>query len=120
MSTPLTEQAAPELRHTLMTLQSLPGVDAVRPFSNGFSVECPGADFVIRIRPSENAPVCETEWEVTVRESLPGLNTWWGQWQRSFSVHPSQAAPLIVNELGKALVKVQDMLEDHVRHIPHE
>ncbi len=101
-----------ELR-VLDELQGVSGVGEVQSFAGGYSVEFPEADFVIRISTSE-AP-CETQWEVTVREPLPGLSTWFGQWQRSFSVHRTEAGPLIAAEMQAAHARVRGMLDDRAR-----
>lgn len=106
-------RSSPAEQRVLDDLQGLSGVDEVRSFAGGFSVQFPEADFVIRMSRTE-AP-CETQWEVTVREPLPGLSTWWGQWERSFSVHRADAGPLIAAEVRAAHTRVRSMLEDHAR-----
>ena len=108
------DHSSPQVLRTLVDLEALSGVEDVRPFANGFSVEFPEVDFVIRLSGGA-APGCETEWEVTVREPLPGLNTWWGTWNRSFAVHRADAGPLIAAEVGQAVSRVRTMLDDHAR-----
>jgi hypothetical protein len=110
--------ARDELR-TLEDLARLSGVQEVRSSADGFSVAFPEADFVISVSSPRPDPSCETEWEVTVREAHPGLSTWWGRWHRSFSVHRSEAGPLIAEEVRDAISRVRGMLDDRAREL-HE
>ena len=99
-------------------LARLSGVQDVRSFGDGISVVFPEADFVISLSTPPSASVesrCDTHWEVTVREPLPGLNTWWGRWQRSFAVHRRDVGPLVAEELQEAISRVRGMLDDHAR-----
>ena len=91
----------------------------VRSFEDGYSVAFPEADFVISMTSPRADPPCETQWEVTVREAQPGLSTWWGRWHRSFSVHRSEAGPLIAEEVRDAISRVRGMLDDRAREL-HE
>ena len=61
------------------------GLQEVWSFDDVISVAFPEADFEISLSGPAAGPRCDTEWQVTVREPLPGLNTWWGRWNRSFS-----------------------------------
>ena len=103
-----------DLRALLATSQ-LPGIQDVQSVEDGISVVFPEADFVISMSSPATGPRCDTEWEVTVREPLPGLNTWWGRWHRSFSVQRADVAPLIAEELQGAISRVRGMLDDHAR-----
>jgi hypothetical protein len=114
MTSQPTDPSSPEV---LRTLESLSGVEDVRPFANGYSVEFPEVDFVIRLSDPGADPACDTQWEVTVREPLPGLNTWWGTWNRSFSVHRADAGPHIAEEVRHSLSRVRSMLDDHARGV---
>jgi len=100
---------------TLGALTGLPGAVEVRSFAGGYSVAFPEADFVITMSGPRPEPRCETDWEVTVREAQPGLSTWWGRWHRSFTVHPSEAGPLIAEEVRDAMSRVRSMLDDRAR-----
>jgi hypothetical protein len=93
----------------------LPGVQEVSLFSDGITVAFPEADFVITMSSRRADAPCETEWEVTVREAQPGLSTWWGRWHRSFTVHHSEAGPLIADEVRDAMSRVRCMLDDRAR-----
>jgi len=101
--------------HLLLDTTRLPGIQDVRSFRDGISVAFPEADFVISMSSPSTDPRCDTEWQVTVREPLPGLNTWWGRWHRSFSVHRRDAGPMIAEELQGAISRVRGMLDDHAR-----
>ena len=96
-------------------LEPLSTLGEVRYLPEGLSIECDDADFLVRVPDGASDPVCETQWEVTVREPAPGLSTWWGQWDRSWPVRRADAGPLIVEELGYALSRVRAMLADHAR-----
>ena len=93
----------------------LAGIQDVWSFDDVISVAFPEADFVISMSGPASGPRCDTEWQVTVREPLPGLNTWWGRWNRSFSVHRRDVGPLIAEELEGAISRVRGMLDDHAR-----
>jgi hypothetical protein len=109
------ETSSPHEQRTLDDLARLKGVQEVRSFGDGFQVAFPEADFVISLSSPRPDPSCETEWEVTVREAHPGLSTWWGRWHRSFSVHRSEAGPLIAEEVRAAISRVRAMLDDRAR-----
>ena len=87
----------------------------VRSFAGGYSVAFPEADFVITMSSPVPEPRCDTSWEVTVREPQPGLSTWWGRWNRSFTVPHSEAGPLIAEEVRDAMSRVRCMLDDRAR-----
>jgi len=110
-----TEYPSSEDLRVLLETTQVPGIQDVRSVEDGISVAFPEADFVISMSSPAAAPRCDTEWEVTVREPLPGLNTWWGRWQRSFSVQRADVAPLIAEELQGAIERVRGMLDDHAR-----
>ena len=112
-----TERVPQDEQRLLADLQSLAGVLEVRPIPGGFGVMFPEADFVIRVSDHRAEQPCDTEWEVTVREPLPGLATWWGTWRRTFSVHRSEAAPLIAAEAQDAIARVRSMLDDRARSL---
>ena len=114
MTSQETQPTSPDELGTLVSLEGLSGVEHVQSFRDGFSVTFPEADFVIRMSSPRSGP-CETEWEVTVREPQPGLSTWWGRWHRSFSVHGSEAGPVIAAEVRKAISRVRSMLDDRAR-----
>jgi hypothetical protein len=87
------ETSSPHEQGTLDDLARLTGVQEVRSFDDGFQVAFPEADFVI--------------------------STWWGRWHRSFSVHRSEAGPLIAEEVRDAISRVRAMLDDRAREL-HE
>jgi hypothetical protein len=109
------QQTQTDQQGTLGALTRLPGAVEVRAFAGGYSVAFPEADFVITMSSARPEPRCETSWEVTVRETQPGLSTWWGRWHRSFTVHHSEAGPLIAEELRDAMSRVRCMLDDRAR-----
>ena len=115
METQSPAQTSPDEQGTLGALTALPGAVEVRSFAGGYSVAFPEADFVIKMSQVRPEPRCETEWEVTVREAQPGLSTWWGRWHRSFTVHQSEAGPLIAQEVRDAMSRVRCMLDDRAR-----
>src|ERR1700712_4019422 len=83
MASQQTETHSPAELAFGVSLEELVGAEEVQPVTDGFLVTFPEADFVIRLSGAGATP-CETDWEVTVREPLPGLSTWWGHWHRSF------------------------------------
>lgn len=110
-----TEQGSPNELQTVVHLACPAEASDVRSFGDGVRVTFPEAEFVIRMSSLRSDAPCETDWEVTVREPLPGLSTWWGRWQRTFAARPSDVGPLIAAELREALARVQAMLDDHAR-----
>jgi hypothetical protein len=104
-----------EVRALADVAASLAGLGVVRPLADGFSLVCREADLVVRIRGAGSDQPCRTAWEVTVREPLPGLSTWWGRWHRTFHVHRSDLGPLVAREAETALARARAMLEDHAR-----
>ena len=112
-STPWDDRRLGELHTTVRAACRGEQVE-VRALGHGLRVTCPEADFVVRMS-SVGPTVCETDWEVTVREPLPGLSTWWGRWQRSLPAQTGQLGPALAAELGEALARVRGMLDDRAR-----
>ena len=104
-----------EVRALADVAASLAELGVVQPLADGFSLVCREADLVVRIRGAGSDQPCRTSWEVTVREPLPGLSTWWGRWHRTFPAHRSELGPLVAQEAEAALGRARAMLEDHAR-----
>lgn len=69
--------------------------------------------------PRAGAAVLETVWDVTARESGPGLGTWWGSWRRFLPAGQGQPERRVAEEIRDAVDRIRQMLDAHAQRVSH-
>lgn len=97
------------------------GVREVRITKAAAYLHFDDVDITIKVvaPPRAGAAVLETVWDVTARESGPGLGTWWGSWRRFLPAGQGQPERRVAEEIRDAVDRIRQMLDAHAQRVSH-